>query len=612
MSSLEPSPKTLCKYFLHGACSKGSRCLFSHDLTDSPDNVCRYYLAGHCNYGRNCRYDHVRPKKKQQQSTSTKSAPARLPNRPQQERQCNQCPSNAESKLPCDKDMGSLVESKVDIAVSSFADGNFCDSNAMNSTSANFTTQFLSLSLENKADQENISTPILPIINCDAAPYIPSQYISTEIVSSEGYWNGGEMNISSQHDSCAFVYPTSSSVEKRTQTTNELMSHQNAEVSEALSKPRDKSSKEDRMLFNWREVQLSDTTIRDSNGNIISKSKPVRFCTSMSPSKASTPRKQRNDANSTSSIDEASSQSRVGDMPALARDSTSPNALMPCSEGNNNSSAQPFRNNEASASDFGQWVPDSSSQMYYPQPFGNYADVARITALNSGDLASTPLCPTGKIYGQCFAANCLYLHGIECPICHLLVLHPYRVDDNEQHINMCLQAKQSEEQRRKMIGLSKDIECGICMDIVLAKEAHSERRFGILPNCKHAFCLGCIRQWRYSSSGRNSPARTCPLCRVVSHFVIPCSYFVSDDVSKQEVIKAYKDKLQQIDCKHFDFGKGNCPFGDACFYRHVTKDGKPHVSGKPRYVYSDTGEVRRIESNRLSSYLTLREQNAHD
>jgi len=57
-----------CKYFLHGACNKGSGCQFSHDLaTSKPNMVCRFYQAGSCAYGAKCRYDHVK-------------APARKPN----------------------------------------------------------------------------------------------------------------------------------------------------------------------------------------------------------------------------------------------------------------------------------------------------------------------------------------------------------------------------------------------------------------------------------------------------------------------------------------------------------------------------------------------------
>ncbi|CAM4733276.1 hypothetical protein PO909_020988 [Leuciscus waleckii] len=51
-----------CRYFLHGVCREGSRCLFSHDLnTSKPSTICKYYQRGVCAYGDRCRYDHVKP-----------------------------------------------------------------------------------------------------------------------------------------------------------------------------------------------------------------------------------------------------------------------------------------------------------------------------------------------------------------------------------------------------------------------------------------------------------------------------------------------------------------------------------------------------------------------
>lgn len=51
-----------CRYFLHGVCREGSRCMFSHDLaTSKPSTICKYYQRGVCAYGDRCRYDHVRP-----------------------------------------------------------------------------------------------------------------------------------------------------------------------------------------------------------------------------------------------------------------------------------------------------------------------------------------------------------------------------------------------------------------------------------------------------------------------------------------------------------------------------------------------------------------------
>ncbi|XP_026209015.1 probable E3 ubiquitin-protein ligase makorin-2 isoform X1 [Anabas testudineus] len=51
-----------CRYFLHGVCREGSRCLFSHDLnTSKPSTICKFYQRGACAYGDCCRYDHIKP-----------------------------------------------------------------------------------------------------------------------------------------------------------------------------------------------------------------------------------------------------------------------------------------------------------------------------------------------------------------------------------------------------------------------------------------------------------------------------------------------------------------------------------------------------------------------
>ncbi|XP_068598473.1 E3 ubiquitin-protein ligase makorin-2 isoform X2 [Brachionichthys hirsutus] len=50
-----------CRYFLHGVCREGSRCMFSHDPTSSkPSTICKFYQRGACAYGERCRYDHIK------------------------------------------------------------------------------------------------------------------------------------------------------------------------------------------------------------------------------------------------------------------------------------------------------------------------------------------------------------------------------------------------------------------------------------------------------------------------------------------------------------------------------------------------------------------------
>jgi hypothetical protein len=49
--------------------------------------------------------------------------------------------------------------------------------------------------------------------------------------------------------------------------------------------------------------------------------------------------------------------------------------------------------------------------------------------------------------------------------------------------------------------------------------------------------------------------------------------------------------LEEIPCRHFNFGKGECPFLNSWFYAHYTKDGKKFdYSIKARYLNED-GEI---------------------
>ncbi|XP_066059968.1 probable E3 ubiquitin-protein ligase makorin-1 [Chamaea fasciata] len=112
---------------------------------------------------------------------------------------------------------------------------------------------------------------------------------------------------------------------------------------------------------------------------------------------------------------------------------------------------------------------------------------------------------------------------------------------------------------------SEAIVCGICMDTVYEK-APKERLFGILPNCSHAYCLGCIRTWRRSRDFQSAVTRGCPVCRITSNYYIPHKYWISDVVEKEELIAAFKARTGKIRCKFFVHG--HCPFRSECIYLH--------------------------------------------
>jgi len=66
-----------------------------------------------------------------------------------------------------------------------------------------------------------------------------------------------------------------------------------------------------------------------------------------------------------------------------------------------------------------------------------------------------------------------------------------------------------------------------------------------------------------------------------SHYVIPSEVYAVGE-KKQEIAENYKAHLRSIPCKHFKFGRGECPFGEHCFYAHVNPDGTPAPLPPPK------------------------------
>lgn len=162
--------------------------------------------------------------------------------------------------------------------------------------------------------------------------------------------------------------------------------------------------------------------------------------------------------------------------------------------------------------------------------------------------------PTDHMFCSFPAANCslgekcLLIHGDQCLYCRKYCLHPSEQRERENHLHSC----EKKEKYNQALKDSQEIECNICLERVLSKPKPAERKFGMLPECDHAFCLSCIKNWRSSSpsSGmdifntNNSAVRTCPVCRKLSYFVIPSVIWYSTKEEKQEIIDDYKAKCK--------------------------------------------------------------------
>ena len=129
--------------------------------------------------------------------------------------------------------------------------------------------------------------------------------------------------------------------------------------------------------------------------------------------------------------------------------------------------------------------------------------------------------------------------------------------------------------------------------------------------------------------------RSCPECRVQSDFVCPSRYWCETKEEKVQLIDDYKKALRQESrtgpkhsqyiyqvyvfificiltrlfyfifgiisnkaCKYFNGGRGECPFGNRCFYLHALPDGTKADVGPPqsklrrRRIGADEEEVR--------------------
>ncbi|KAM9334477.1 putative E3 ubiquitin-protein ligase makorin-1 [Symphorus nematophorus] len=184
------------------------------------------------------------------------------------------------------------------------------------------------------------------------------------------------------------------------------------------------------------------------------------------------------------------------------------------------------------------------------------------------------LCPYAAV-GECrYGINCAYLHGDVCDMCGLQVLHPTDNTQRSEHTKACIEAHEKDMEISFAIQRSKDMMCGVCMEVVFEKANPSERRFGILSNCSHCYCLKCIRKWRSAKQFESKIIKSCPECRITSNFVIPSEYWVEDKDDKQKLIQKYKDGMGSKPCRYFDEGRGTCPFGSNCFYKHAFPDGR--------------------------------------
>ncbi|CAD5226851.1 unnamed protein product [Bursaphelenchus xylophilus] len=194
------------------------------------------------------------------------------------------------------------------------------------------------------------------------------------------------------------------------------------------------------------------------------------------------------------------------------------------------------------------------------------------------------LCPYFEVSGECVKGDlCALVHGDLCEMCGQFVLHPYNEDSRRTHHRECLSDHEKAMKDAFLNQVSAEKQCGVCMENIVAIGA----RFGILQNCKHCYCLKCIREWRKKEEFEKKVVRSCPECRVRSDFIIPSSVWVEDQQEKDEIIAVYQQNMSQKVCKYMAKGVAeDCPFGNKCFYKHQLPDGSVVAGKSPKELRS--------------------------
>ena len=152
---------------------------------------------------------------------------------------------------------------------------------------------------------------------------------------------------------------------------------------------------------------------------------------------------------------------------------------------------------------------------------------------------------------------------------------------------------------------SVDVECGICLEPVIGADRPG-RRFGLLTGCTHGFCLECIREWRGRTDMPAATVRSCPLCRVLSFYVVPSERFVADTARKAKVHAAFLAENKRMPCRNWDLGRGSCAFGSSCHFAHLLPDGsEAPKSGRHAFRMNADGEITGVVGRgpKLSDFL---------
>lgn len=138
-----------------------------------------------------------------------------------------------------------------------------------------------------------------------------------------------------------------------------------------------------------------------------------------------------------------------------------------------------------------------------------------------------------------------------------------------------------------------DHTCHICYEV--------PSKYGILPACKHKFCLDCITHW----SHQHEVELVCPLCRTVSHIIVPAN-FAPSAKQCEIIVQTFIKRCSSQPCRWFERANNLhiasvlhpwCPAYNDCYFSH-------EINGR-RFIFTEeyiAAKKKELALNALDEY----------
>ncbi|KJE89566.1 zinc finger family protein [Capsaspora owczarzaki ATCC 30864] len=573
MASLLPKSSVLCHYFMQGNCSFNTKCQFSHDKSAArPSTICKFYVQGNCTYGTRCHFNHVKPGKRANNLSTHVS----------------EHPSSS----------GSSSSSQAHSAHAAHA-----ANSASSSVHPAASQPVAEVSAQPAAARSSSSSPQRPLDSADA------DAAAADAADADAAAGPAHTQIPRPH---IYMRNGNASTAESGDDGTQLAAGMNGlhivdRQSYASSAPAVAGFSHQSTMTAFPVRNRGDSAHHDDGGDA----------------------DDNEDGNDVDISSHYHSESSPSSGQYLQGGLVNP--FYPPMPGFMPPPVQQQQQQQRFFDMYGQFVFDHNGQCVYvgsdgvpliPQPAipgaANFGHVvqngAHMVMMHPNPYMMQAAMPVS--YSQAAAVS------DEQAQADMLKKDGGGFQPHSEHVDLAMPTRtppkgpsdaQTERSELVLLGpeyqekleASRDVECSICLEVVLSKPDPAERKFGILPGCTHPFCLTCIRNWRGSTMS-GSVIRACPICRVPSHFVTPSSVFLSSDEDKRRLIHGYRDRLRAIPCKYFNFGEGTCPFSTSCFYSHALRDGTVEEV-RLRHIGTAEGETKIVSAIRLSDFIAARE-----